>query len=364
MELTARIYKRLSQTFTLKVEFSVPDGITMLFGPSGAGKTTLLRCVAGLARPDSGRVAIGSDALYDSERILEVPVPQRNIGYVFQNLALFPHLTVAENVTYGLGALDESSQRERVQSILALFRVAHLAQRKPGEISGGEQQRVALARSLVTDPCLLLLDEPLSALDYATVSRIMEDLRAWNATQRIPILYVTHTHREVFALGERVIVLDGGRILTQGRPLEVLEAPSHELVAQLAGFENIFDAAVISRDEESGTMHARLKGSDLELEVPLLRPGAAAEIRIAIRAGDIIVATQRPTHLSARNILPGTISSLHRAKAQVIVEVDAGAKFEVHLTPKACEVLALKRGDAAWLVIKTFSCHMIGSDSN
>jgi len=362
MELAARIQKDLSRTFSLSVDFSIREGITMLFGASGAGKTTLLRCVAGLLRPDSGYISIGSKILYDSERGHEEPVWRRNLGYVFQQLALFPHLTAAENVGYGLRKLNESARRERVRSILESFRVAHVADRKPGEISGGERQRVALARSLVTDPSLLLLDEPLSALDYATASRIMEDLRVWNTTHGIPILYVTHTHREIFELGERVIVLESGRILTEGSPVEVLQAPSHELVAQLAGFENIFEAVVMSRDEPSGTIHCRVKGSDLPIEAPMIRAQPGAEIRIAIRAGDIIVATKEPSGLSARNVLKGEITSLHRAKALVIAQVDAGARFEVHVTPKACDALDLKTGKPVWLVIKTFSCHMIGTE--
>jgi molybdate transport system ATP-binding protein len=363
MNLTARIRKNLSASFTLDVDFSVPAGITILFGASGAGKTTVLRCLAGLLLPDDGLIAVGPDVLFDSARSLDLPVPRRQIGYVSQNLALFPHLTVAQNVQYGLDRLDESARGQRVRNILESFRIAHLSGRKPPQLSGGERQRVALARSLVTDPRLLLLDEPLSALDRLTSSQIIGDLRAWNATHRIPILYVTHSYREVFALGERVIVLQNGRILAEGLPFEVLDAPSFELVAQLAGFENFFDATVLSLDKISGTMHCLVNGAHLELEVPLapVQPGAA--VRLAIRAGHIIIATQEPAGLSARNILSGTIASIERKGFLVSVEVDAGARFEVHVTPRACETLSLKTGARVWLVIKTHSCQVVSGDS-
>jgi molybdate transport system ATP-binding protein len=363
MNLTARIRKNLSASFTLDVDFSVPAGIAILFGASGAGKTTVLRCLAGLLPPDDGLIAVGSDVLFDSERSLDLPVPRRQIGYVSQNLALFPHLTVTQNVQYGLAKLDEPARGHRVQKILESFRIAHLSSRKPPQLSGGERQRVALARSVVTDPRLLLLDEPLSALDRVTSSQIIGDLRAWNATHAIPILYVTHSYREVFALGERVIVLQNGLILAEGSPFEVLDAPSFELVAQLAGFENFFDATVISLDKISGTMHCLLNGAHLELEVPLTRVQPGAAVRLAIRAGHIIIATKEPSGLSARNILPGTISSIVRKGSLVIVEVDAGKRFEVHVTPRACEALSLKTGSPVWLVIKTHSCQVVSGES-
>ena len=230
--------------FALEVEFTAAPGFTILFGASGAGKTTLLDCVAGLAKPDSGRIAIGERVLFDSAQRVSLPVAKRRVGYVFQNLALFPHLTVEQNVEYGLAHLPRSERAQRSSAILQAFRISHLARRSAREISGGESQRMALARTLVTDPALLLLDEPLAALDAATKRKIIDDLRAWNHAHRIPILYVTHSREEVFALGERVIVLDDGRIVAQGTPHEVIEAPRHETVAQLVGVENIFDAVV------------------------------------------------------------------------------------------------------------------------
>src|SRR5579863_1183194 len=186
--------------FVLDVEFQVAPGFNILFGASGAGKTTLLDCVAGLITPDVGRIAIGERVLFDASRGINLPVAKRGVGYVFQSLALFPHLTVAQNVQYGLARLPKSERLAKTSAILEAFRIAHLAERSARKISGGESQRVALARTLVTDPAVLLLDEPLAALDAPTKARIIGDLRQWNHAHSIPILYVTHSREEVFAL--------------------------------------------------------------------------------------------------------------------------------------------------------------------
>jgi molybdate transport system ATP-binding protein len=359
MTLSASIRKRRSDSFSLDVDFSVRAGITMLFGASGSGKTTLLRCVAGLLRPDTGRVHIGERTLFDSTSGVDVPVPQRHVGFVFQHLALFPHLNVEQNLHYGLGHVNGSVRRERTRTMAESFRIGHLLARKPHEISGGERQRAALARSLVTEPRLLLLDEPLAALDHATQSHIIDDLRRWNTENGIPILYVTHAHREVFALGERVIVLQGGRILAQGTPHDVLDTPAYESMAKLAGFENFFDARVETVRADSGTMHCRILGGSTDLEVPLSSAPPGSTVRIAIRAGDILLASEEPRSLSARNVLPGVIRSLRREGATVIASIEAGPVFEVHLTPSACESLGLASGSRVWLVIKTYSCHLV-----
>ena len=236
MILAARCRKHFAgqpQEFVLDVEFKAAPGFTILFGPSGAGKTTLLDCVAGLAIPDSGRISIGDRILFDAAQQTNIPVSKRRVGYVFQSLALFPHLTVEQNIQFGLAHLTPAERASRTSSILEAFRIPHLARRYPREISGGEKQRTALARTLVTDPAVLLLDEPLAALDAITKAKIIDDLRTWNQAHRIPILYVTHSREEVFALGENLLVLDAGKIVAQGTPHEVIEAPQQETVAQL-----------------------------------------------------------------------------------------------------------------------------------
>jgi len=360
--LSAQIKKRLSgagRDFTLEVDFALSPGVTILFGASGAGKTTLLDCLAGLTRPDSGNIACANENWFDDRLQTNVPVRARRIGYVFQDLALFPHLSAEQNVQYGISRLDASERRARTDAVLESFRIAHLRRRKPGEISGGERQRVALARALVTDPRLLLLDEPLAGLDAPTKSRIVDDLRAWNSAHRIPILYVTHDREEVFALGERVLALENGQIIAQGTPHEVMTAPRQELVAQLAGFENIFDATLIATHEDRGTMTCRLGDSDVELETPMVRAEIGATLRVGVRAGDILLATIKPQGLSARNLLPGMLVSAEQRDVRVIAKVDCGVEMEVHLTLAARDSLDLKRGAEIWLVLKTHSCHLM-----
>ncbi len=315
-ELEVRIRKRFPNpegTFNLNVHFRALAGFTILFGASGAGKTTLLDCIAGLSDPDEGRIVVGGEDLYDSEKERNVAAWKRRIGYVHQDLALF-----------------------------------------------------ALARALVTEPRALLLDEPLAALDRPTKSSLVADLRKWNQDHRIPILFVTHDGEEVFALGDEVIMLDTGRIVAQGRPHEVMRAPRLETVAQLSGFENIFDATVVALHENRGTMTCRLgigrvEKDAVELETPLVRAEVGSRLRVGVRAGDLLLATEKPRGLSARNILSGTIRQLEQRDVIIAAMVDcSGTEFEVHLTLAARDALQLGPDKGVWVVVKTHSCHLMG----
>lgn len=362
--LHAKFQKRLQSRgieFILDVAVDLTPGFTILFGASGAGKTTLLDCLAGLTSPDSGRISLADRVLFDSSLGVNVTTAQRRVGYVFQTLALFPHMTVEGNVAYGLAHLSREERTRRATSLLEAFRISHLAGRKARDISGGESQRVALARTLVTDPEFLLLDEPLAALDAPTKAKIIDDLREWNRTHNIPILYVTHSRDETFALGERLIVLESGRVIAQGTPHEVLSAPYMETVAQLAGFENIFDAVVEAVRPERGTMTCRIAGDagGVVLETPLVRGGVGTTLRIGIRAGDILLATSPPIGLSARNVIPGRIQSLEQRDVIVSARVKCRVEMEVHLTLAARDSLELTPGKEVWLVIKTHSCHLM-----
>ena len=348
-----------SAPFLLDVSLQVPPGISILFGPSGAGKSTLLDCIAGLVRPDAGRIAAGEEILFDSQADVNRPPQKRRIAYVFQTLALFPHLSAEENVSYGLDGLPHEQRAARVQEILEAFRVEKLRTRKPPEISGGERQRIALARSLVTQPRVLLLDEPLTGLDAELKAAIVDDLRAWNAARRIQILYVTHTREEVDALGERVIAMDHGRVISTGTPVEVLEAPRHKRLAQAAGFENLLGGTVVDLREADGVMRVRLSESRCEIEVPLGYAAAGDRVRVAIRAGDILLATSQPHDLSARNVIEGKIVAMQPRGTLVRARVDCGVNLIAHLTPGAVRTLELAEGRHVWLVLKTHSCHLV-----
>lgn len=360
--LEVRISKQFvseKQSFRLESDFVAQSGITILFGASGAGKTTLLDCIAGLTTPDAGRIAVGGKLLFDSDAHADVATESRNVGYVLQDLALFPHLTAEQNVRYGLSSLPATKRQELSSAIMESFRIAHLAKRKPREISGGERQRVALARTLVTDPVALLLDEPLAALDIPTKSKIIEDLRIWNAAHGVPILYVTHSRDEVFALGERVLMLEQGSIVADGDPHQVMTVPRMETVASLAGFENIFDAVVTAVHEDRGTMTCKLTNSDVELETPLVKATPGTSLRVGIQAGDILLATSHPAGLSARNIVAGKIALLMQRDVIVVAKVNCGVEMEVHLTLAARHALHLQPGQPVWLIVKTHSCHLM-----
>ena len=346
-------------SFELDMDFQVGPGITILFGASGAGKSTLLDCIAGLLKPRDARITLGQKALQDSAAGIFLSPQERNIAYLFQAPALFPHMTVEQNAGYGLAGVAEPERKAAVFYLLELFRVAHLARRKAEEISGGEAQRVALARALAPSPRAVLLDEPLKGLDAELKSSVVDDLRAWNRASRLPILYVTHQRDEVDALGERVIALDHGRIVSQGTPYSVLNAPRTKRLARVAGFENYLTAAVQELREADGIMRARLTGSGAELELPLGYAGVGDRVIVAIRAGDILLAIERPTGLSARNILEGTIDSVEVRGATVVCRVNAGAMFLVHVTPGALRALEIAAGKRVWLVIKTHSCQLV-----
>jgi molybdenum ABC transporter ATP-binding protein len=381
--------------FQLDVDFELQNGITILFGPSGAGKTTLLDCIAGLTDVNEGRIVVGARVLINSENGINLSPTERNIGYVFQDLALFPHMTVEANVAYGLRDLKAEDRKQRVAGALEGLGLSDLHARRPAELSGGERQRVALARALVTQPSVLLLDEPLAALDMPVRMKIAEDLRRSVQALPIPVLYVTHSRDEVFMLGERMLMLERGKIIAEGTPHQVMSAPRSETVAQLAGFENVFDAEVISIHEERGTMTCKVTASGLgrarltavptncqedngttevvpsrddepvghlahiELETPLVRAEVGSNLRAGISAGDVLLATSAPVGLSARNILSGKLLSLWQRDMVVVARVDCGVEMSVHLTLAARDSLQLTPGRQVWLIVKTHSCHLL-----
>jgi molybdate transport system ATP-binding protein len=220
--LSVRVRKRLGEKrpkvtgaagFTLDLGFDAPNGITTLLGASGAGKTTTLRLIAGIVAPDEGVIAVGGRVLFDSAKRINLPIQQRRVGFVFQDYALFPHLTAEQNIAYGMKAKGAHARRERARELLALFHVSRTAHRLPNELSGGEQQRVALARALASDPAIVLLDEPLSAVDEEMRTRLLDEIAAAQRVANVPFLYVTHNQREAERLGAYSVTLQHGRII-------------------------------------------------------------------------------------------------------------------------------------------------------
>jgi len=214
--LDVNIKKRLgdnSSAFLLDISFSVDGGITVLAGASGAGKTTTLRLIAGILTPDEGIIKVGSETYFDAARNIDLSIQKRRVGFVFQDYALFPHLTAEQNIAYGIKTNSKTAKAEKATEMLELFHIEHIRTRIPREMSGGEQQRVAVARALASDPSVLLLDEPLSAVDVETRSKLLDEIEAAQVKTGIPFLYVTHNEAEAARLGRQRITLEKGRVI-------------------------------------------------------------------------------------------------------------------------------------------------------
>jgi molybdate transport system ATP-binding protein len=347
--------------FSVDVDFHAPPGVTILFGASGSGKTTTLRSIAGIIRPDSGSISVNGHTLFDSERAINLPIRKRGVGYVFQDLALFPHLSARENIEFGMTNLSRPERRKRATTVMEALSIAHAAGRKPRDISGGESQRVALARALSCQPRILLLDEPLSATDEATKLSIISDLKAINRELRLPIIYVTHSRQEAVALGERVIVYDQGRIAAIGEPLEVFGSPVAISVARLTGVENVFDGLLISKNEAGGTMTVEIADycGQARIEVPFGAEREGERVKIAVPSGDILLASEELRSTSARNILRGRVQAIEDKENRTLVRIISGVAWNASVTRQAVKELALAEGSEVWLAIKTHSCYLL-----
>jgi len=375
MTLSVRIKKAVGSTdgrtasesthrgepFVLDVEFDVSPGFTILFGASGSGKTTTLKSISGLLRPDEGHISINGEVLFDSERRIDLPIRRRRVGYVFQDLALFPHLTAIANVEFGMADLPRVKRSNRARQMMEALRIAHTANRKPREISGGEAQRVALARALSCEPQILLLDEPLSAIDEATKTGIITDLKSLNRELNLPIIYVTHNREEAVSLGERVIVYEGGRVVARGEPVSVFGVPITTSVARLTGVENIFTGRVVNKSESAGTMTVEISDEtgSCNVDVPFGNQARGERLNIAVPAGDILLATQEPRSTSLRNRMSGRISAIDDKANRTLVRVQAGVTWNASVTRQAVQELGLKEGHEVWLGFKTHSCYLL-----
>jgi molybdate transport system ATP-binding protein len=303
--LDARLDKRLGG-FRLNAAVAVESGATLaLVGESGSGKTTLLRLLAGLTRPDAGRIRLGPTTWFDDATRTEVPPWRRALGWVPQDYALFPHLTVARNVGFGLRAarLADGEVRRRVKAALERFGIGDLAARRPGELSGGQQQRVALARALVLEPELLLLDEPLAALDLQTRRAVRGELRRLLAGLPCTTVFVTHSPVEAIVFGDRIAVLEDGRIAQAGAGEELLRHPRSPYVAELMGL-NLFRGRVVSR--ERGMARVETPGGEA---VTVVDPGGRDELFLAIHPREVTLHRVAPAG-SAQNLLHGRIREI------------------------------------------------------
>jgi molybdate transport system ATP-binding protein len=338
--------------FDLDIDVSFDARVTSIFGPSGSGKTTLLDTIAGLRNIKDGEIEINGRTLFSSARGINLPPRQRGIGYVPQEGALFPHLSVRKNILFGAGrSMGTSHARDiSVEHVLSVLEIGSLLDRPVTKLSGGEAQRVALARAILSQPRLLLMDEPLASLDIGLRERILPYLARVRDEFEIPMIYVTHNLTEVLTLADWVLMIQQGRLVTQGVPKEALR--STQLPEDQ--FENVFTANVVESDPEGGRTQVRLQGGQ-ELFIPYLPKPEHPVIQIRISADDILVATKRPENISAGNVLTGRVRSVDTADGQAMVTVSAGDEFYARLTAAAVKRLNLMENMPVFLIMKTSS---------
>ena len=317
----------------------------IILGPTGAGKTILIETIAGIYRPDSGRVFLnGTD-------VTNILPKDRQISMVYQDYMLFPHLDVARNIGFGLRQkkIAKSEIIVKTAEIAELLGISHLLSRYPGTLSGGEKQRIAIARAVVTEPKVLLLDEPLSALDSRTTERLQAELARIHEITGTTTIHVTHSFGEAFALGDRIAVMCGGRIIQVGAPDEVFRRPNSEFIADFVGVENLFRGKSVVHDDIA-LVHA----DGISMVSSSLKSG---DVSISIRPEDILI-SKNEIETSARNSFQGEIAEVKNMGTIVRVVVDAGVPFVVALTKRSYEDMGLLCGVRVWIVFKASAVHL------
>ena len=357
--------------FALDCSGEFGRGITAVFGPSGSGKTTLLDCVAGMLSPDEGEMRVGGALIYSSAGRVNVPADRRRFGYVFQDSALFPHMSVRRNIEYGYKLTPRSERRFEPDDLAELLSIGRLMERGVGNLSGGERQRVALARALATSPRLLLLDEPLASLDAAHRGSILTLLKRVSGELETPMIFVSHSLSEALALAPHTFALDGGRAVAYGSTPEIMAHPAVARIADYGTLENILPAESLGRDGADGAPLLRVGDATL-VGPPILprsddadsdeRTGEA--VTVSIRSGDIILSLGAPPLTSARNAVPAVVRELREADGRTLVYLDMGEMMVAEVTPGSARQLGLRPGMDVHMVIKTNSILAFRSDSD
>ena len=341
--------------FRIEAAFASDAPIVAFFGRSGSGKTTLVNAIAGILKPERGRIVIGGRVLFDSANGVDLPPEHRRVGYVFQDALLFPHMTVRANLDYGEALTPLAERVIDRERVLALLGLQALLERRPTSLSGGERQRVAIGRALLTSPRVLLLDEPLASLDGARKAEILAYIEILRDELRLPIVYVSHALEEVTRLADRVVVVSEGRVAAEGPAAQVLSRP--ELGPLTGRFEGgaVIEARVASHDPRYELTTLAFAGG--QLVVPNLDALPGEPVRVRIRARDVSLALERPRGVSVQNVLPATVRSLG-AEFGAIVEVSldmGGVPLRARITRKAAEELGLAPGLQVHALVKAVS---------
>lgn len=329
--------------------------VTVLFGPSGSGKTTILRCLAGLEQPQEGMIRYGDEVWFDARREISLPPQERRIGYLFQEYALFPHLTVRQNLQYGLRLGGRNEKEQRVAHLIELFGLQSLDNRYPRQLSGGQKQRVALARSVAPTPRLLLLDEPLSALDNVARGRLRPELRELLMKVGVPALVVTHDRIEAISLGDGLAIVVDGKIQQFGPIQAVFDHPANRAVAQAVGVETVLPAKVVGTDD--GLVIVEAGGVRLYAVDTGDREGS--NVHLCIRAEEIVLERDAPVGTSARNHLRGRITSIIPEGPLMRIRLDCGIHLTALVTRRSHEELSFKESEWVTATIKATSLHLV-----
>ncbi|CAH1671689.1 molybdenum ABC transporter ATP-binding protein [Chelatococcus asaccharovorans] len=340
--------------FRLAARFTGGAGVTALFGRSGSGKTSLINIIGGLLRPDRGRVVIDGVTLVDTDRGIFVQKHRRRLGYVFQEARLFPHMSVRRNLLYGRGFVP-AGERIAMEPIVAMLGIGHLLERRPAGLSGGEKQRVAIGRALLASPRLLLMDEPLAALDESRKGEILPYIERLRDEMRLPIVYVSHSVAEVARLATTLVVLNAGEVAAAGPAAEVMQRLDLSPLTGPEGTGAVIDGTVAAQDERYGlTLVATPAG---ELRIPSVAKPVGAPVRLHIRARDVMLADRRPEGLSALNIIAGVIAEIGSpVGAAVEIRLDCqGVPLVARLTRLSLDRLGLAPGRTVFAVVKAVS---------
>ncbi|PKU22843.1 molybdenum ABC transporter ATP-binding protein [Telmatospirillum siberiense] len=338
--------------FQLDLAFQ-SDGakVTALFGRSGSGKTSVINMVAGLVRPDQGRVAVDGRVLFDGEKGIDLPPPRRRVGYVFQEGRLFPHYTVRGNLTYGMERTPASERFIQFDQVIDVLGIGALLDRRPSRLSGGEKQRVAIGRALLSSPRLLLMDEPLAALDGARKDELLPFIALLPGQFGVPILYVSHAVDEVLRLADHLLLMNDGKLEDSGTVEDVMGRSGFAEVSGRRDPASIVTAMVTQHDRLHGTTHLSFPGG--VIRVPLLSAPAGRKLRVRIDAGDVMLSLTRPTGLSVQNIFPARVVSLRHESGLVDVGLDLGCMLHAQISEQAYADLGLNIGLPLYALVKT-----------